>query len=1039
MNHLPLLLSFLVLPLFIAAQDADSLSVSLEIDSLIQVSRDLTGKRDFEQALAVNAEAERLVLEVFGRESAEYGNCMFNHGRILYFKGAYDDVEEYYFKSRDIREKLLGKEHPDYAAVLNNLGSLYYAIGDFKKAEPCWVEALGIRERVFGKAHGSYTMSLHNLAILYMESGEYEQSEPLYLNALTIQEQVSGKKNPDYAGILENYATMNRKIGLYKKAEKLYLESLSIKKELHGKTHVSYARTLDNLATAYKETGQLGTSEILYKEAIAIRAEILGNDDQDYAASLNNLADMYTSVNAYAKAERLYVEAMNILEKKLSKKHLKYAQILNNLAVLYKKMSRFDEAEFYYQEALSIREIKLGKQHPDYAVGLSNLASLYNNMGYYKKAEMFHQESISIIEKTIGKNHPNYATRINNLANNYADMGDYFKAEQLYKEALSIIENTIGKLNPDYIDCAENLAIFYSEIINYENACFYFKEVSDLQKAMLRDAIHFQSEQELSTYISKFTKSLNFLLSFSHYTTNIKTPNYNYNDILFYKKVLLNSVEQVYDGANRDSVVYRKLLQLRSHRRRLSSEYAKPIAERKNVEELEEQANTLEKELRRSIPGFDQALKQVTWQDVLSNLPSGHAAIEFVHFRYYNPNPTDSTMYVALVLLPGAAFPAFIPLCEERELTSLLDSSGTSTFYAGLYRGETKFVPVNTGKAQGKALYDLIWQPVEELLQGTKTIHFAPSGLLHRLNLAAIKTPSDSLLGERHQLITLGSTRQLVPEATIRPDILGQEIALFGGIHFEADSTLAPPPIDSTDMFFGTLRSAYIDSTQRQSTWGYLKGTAREVQNIHVKLERKGLPVRLHTGHKATEEALKQLGEAGQLSPRVLHLATHGFFSPDPKAVSHNLDGEPVFKWSDNPMIRSGLVLAGGNHAWQHGRPLYPGMEDGILTAQEITQMNLRNTELVVLSACETGLGDIEGNEGVYGLQRAFKIAGAQYLIMSLWKVPDAETAEFMEAFYGHWLEGDGMSIPDAFRETQEEMRVKYKEPYRWAGFVLVE
>jgi len=243
------------------------------------------------------------------------------------------------------------------------------------------------------------------------------------------------------------------------------------------------------------------------------------------------------------------------------------------------------------------------------------------------------------------------------------------------------------------------------------------------------------------------------------------------------------------------------------------------------------------------------------------------------------------------------------------------------------------------------------------------------------------------------------------------------------------------------DLFAGTLRSVSIDSTQRQSTWGYLPGTAQEVQNIQAKLQRKGLPLRLHTGHDATEEAFKQLGEGGQLSPRVLHLATHGFFSPDPKAISRNMDGEPVFKWSDNPMIHSGLVLAGGNHAWQQGRPLHPDLEDGILTAQEISQMNLRHTELVVLSACETGLGDIQGNEGVYGLQRAFKIAGAQYLLMSLWKVPDTETADFMEVFYGHWMEGDGTktTIPDAFRRTQGEMRAKYEEPYKWAGFVLVE
>jgi CHAT domain-containing protein len=165
-------------------------------------------------------------------------------------------------------------------------------------------------------------------------------------------------------------------------------------------------------------------------------------------------------------------------------------------------------------------------------------------------------------------------------------------------------------------------------------------------------------------------------------------------------------------------------------------------------------------------------------------------------------------------------------------------------------------------------------------------------------------------------------------------------------------------------------------------------------------------------------------------------VATHGFFFPDPQG--EQASNEKTFKVSENPMIRSGLVLAGGNHSWKTGKPLRPGLEDGILTAYEISQMNLSNTELAVLSACETGLGDLVGNEGVYGLQRAFKIAGAKYLIMSLWQVPDRPTQVFMTTFYKHWLT-DGMEVPEAFRTTQSEMQTKYGEAFKWAGFVLVE
>ena len=189
-------------------------------------------------------------------------------------------------------------------------------------------------------------------------------------------------------------------------------------------------------------------------------------------------------------------------------------------------------------------------------------------------------------------------------------------------------------------------------------------------------------------------------------------------------------------------------------------------------------------------------------------------------------------------------------------------------------------------------------------------------------------------------------------------------------------------------------------------------------------------------GYAATEETFKQLGK-NEPSPRILHVATHGFFFPDPASSNPAKGGEPAFKVSDNPMIRSGLILAGANHAWKTGLPL-ANLEDGILTAYEISQLDLRHTDLVVLSACETGLGQIAGNEGVYGLQRAFKIAGAKNLVMSLWQVPDYQTQELMTIFYQKMLL-ENMPVQVALQAAQEEMRQRNYEPYYWAGFVLIE
>ena len=246
-------------------------------------------------------------------------------------------------------------------------------------------------------------------------------------------------------------------------------------------------------------------------------------------------------------------------------------------------------------------------------------------------------------------------------------------------------------------------------------------------------------------------------------------------------------------------------------------------------------------------------------------------------------------------------------------------------------------------------------------------------------------------------------------------------------------TTIAKKNATGEELTFADIARSEIE---RGRYWRYLEATRQEAGDIAYILQQKNGKVDIFLGHQATEESFKQLGQ-NEPAPQILHLATHGFFYPLPEDFVSNSSAS-AFKTSGNPMIRSGLIMAGGNHAWKTGKPLQPDMEDGILTAYEVSQVNLSNTELVVLSACETGLGDIEGNEGVYGLQRAFRVAGAKNLIMSLWNVPDEQTQEMMVMFYGYWL-NEGMELREAFRKAQQEMRKKYSPHYYWAAFVLIE
>jgi CHAT domain-containing protein len=453
-----------------------------------------------------------------------------------------------------------------------------------------------------------------------------------------------------------------------------------------------------------------------------------------------------------------------------------------------------------------------------------------------------------------------------------------------------------------------------------------------------------------------------------------------------------------------------------------------------------------------TIPGYGESTRQITWQEVVTHLEKDEAAIEFVHFYANYPKNTDSIVYALLLILPKYQQPLFMPLFDEKELEGLIKTNvqQKNSLVNALYEW-SDYNEVNSatnrpglvtlGK-QKQSLYELIWEKIEAAdLKDVKTIYYAPSGILHRINMGAIAIDENQRLSDRYNLIAINSTRQIVTGESDRTNTMGSNAIVYGGIQFEADTTGIVPQDESEYPLLATRSLAAVaeDSTLRGGTWQYLHWTQKEAEVISTTLSKGGLHAEHKSGIEATEESFKAMGQSNIASPRVLHIATHGFFFPDPaQETAVSAEDATVFKWSDNPMIRSGLILAGGNYAWQNGKPVSPDKEDGILTAYEISQMNLSNTELVVLSACETGLGDIQGNEGVYGLQRAFKIAGAKYLIMSLWQVPDRETMEFMTTFYKNWLEGK-MTIPDAFRKTQGEMRDRFGDVFSWGAFVLVE
>ena len=1046
---------------------------------------------DFKQSEPMFLESLAIQEKTLGKEHPEYVLSLSGLGRLYSFMGEYEKVEPIYLEVLAIREKDPGKNHPDYAVSLISLGALYGNMGEYKKAEPFYLEAIAIREKVLGKDHPDYANTVNNLGTLYRKMGEYEKAEPLHLEAMAIREKVLGKDHPEYASTLNSLGTLYEDMGDYGKAEPLLLESLAIREKVYGKEHPNHAVSLTNLGILYQNMGAYEKAEPLYLESLKLDQKVFGEEHPNYSGSLNNLGALYWEMGAYEKAEPLLLEALSIDKTVLGKEHPDYALGLNNLGLLYRKMGNYEKAEPHYLEALAIYEKVLGKEHPEYANSLDYLGGLYQALGVYKKAELrfiqalkirekvfgkdhpdyaqnldhlglvywemenyekaepYFLQALSIYEDNLGKEHPHYASSLNNLGNLYGALGAYEKADVLLQEALVIIEKILGENHLDYAFCLDNLGAIYWEMGDFEKAKPLFLNSNEVYKTRIIMASHYLSETELLAYVRMIIQMQNLFSSFAQDIGGINQ--HIYNNAIFQKGFVLNVTKGNSRLAQTDSISQALLLRQKSLLRRLAVEYSKPISEYQMVEELEAEANQLEKELVRTVAGYGKAFQQVEWSEIQEKLAHDEAAIEFVQYNFADPNPTDSTFYAALVLRPGDKEPLFIQLFEEKALMEILaknESLQAEEFVAQLYsQGFTSEKKIMTSK-----LYELVWEPINGLLKDTKTVYLSPSGLLHRINLGGIPIDSTRTLTDRYNLVTLGSTRQLVinrSDDENKRQLENLTATFYGGILYDVDSTKLKPVFQEVAVHTTSeeqLAFSYLgrSATERGRSWDYLPATKKEVDIIGKIIQAKGGEAQIFQDITATEESFKQLGQKSP-SPRILHLATHGYFYPDPEetvgsmqSAVGSLGSSPAFKVSDHPMIRSGLILAGGNHAWRTGKPLRPDMEDGILTAYEISQMNLDSTELVVLSACETGLGDIEGNEGVYGLQRAFKIAGVKNIIMSLWSVPDEQTQEMMVAFYEYWL-NEGMELADAFRAAQREMREKYEDHYFWAGFVLIE
>ncbi len=1044
----------LVTTLFIAngiySQNLDSLIISNKVDSLLNESRKLLDKGLYNQAKIPLLDADFYVRKHLSDSSFQYGKICYINGILSYYLSEVGQAEKNYTLAKKIFKKTKAKGY--YSSCIMNLVSVKVELGKFEEAEELNNEATDIFEKSLGKKSLSYAAAISGKGYLFMEMANYEKAELAYLEAIEVYEINGGKDDRNYLQGLNNLGSIYMAIGDFSKAEKYYKKVNELRFQIFGKEHLDYVEGLNNLGVLYYDMGEYDKAESNYLEAKELTNKILGLEHYLNSDVLTNLGILYEAMGNFQKAELYYEEASSKRLSGLGKESQDFAESLSNLAGFYTVIGNNEKVEKLLIQAKEIYENIKAIETKGYTSVLTNLASFYTQKGNYLKAESSIQEALRIKEKLFGKNHFEYARGLNVLSDLYELKGDFKSSLQYNLQSLEIFERELGKQHPDYANVLSRTFRIYERNKTFDESEILMNEYSNLNIQRLTSSASFLSEKELSLYVNTFKKNAAEVLLFLVHRQNNKEKiggltELAYNQILFHKGFLLYAIKKLKDLVKSTPESIELNSRLNGYRRLMAEELTIETPDKNYITELEEKANKLEKELAKVTIGYYNILKQYQWQELRSSLKSGEAAIEFVNFSKQSRENSDTVIYAALILTPESDKPHFITLFDENEIKSVLSQKNQalkSELLTQIYtRGANPIESINNREG----LFDLCWKPMDSLLQGIKKIYYSPIGILHQINFDAMPVGNDLIgkqitLSDKYTLARIGSTRNLIISDSVQIDTTNS-ISLFGGIEYELDTSMSNKDTGtiiinrSTSGFKFEYASRSV--TSRGENWNFLPATETEVLQIFNIVSGVKYPITINRGINATEEIVKQLGD-GKLSPRVMHFATHGFFFPDPQtSISTSFtNSKQVFRMSDHPMIRSGLLLSGSNYAWKTGRSWREDMEDGILTAYEISQLNLSNTELVVLSACETGLGDVQGNEGVYGLQRAFKIAGVKYIIMSLWQVPDKQTSLLMTTFYKKWLE-EKLSIPDAFHSAQKELRDGGLEPYYWAGFVLVE
>ena len=886
------------------------------------------------------------------------------------------EAEDIYNDIRPFYESQAQTAEMEYVNFLGNYAAFLQANSDFALAEQMLGQAIDTKARLFGTENSTYLSSLENLGVLYLTLGKYSKSKEILESVNTTKSNSSDFDESSKAYTLNNLGVINRAMGDFGIAEEYFLKSLGLYENSLGKNHIYYANTSNELGLLYMKMGNTKAARTSLQTASSVFEEAYGKNNIDYVSTLENLA----SLN--------YMEG----DVETSKQQL--------------------------EEALEIDKVILGIEHPLYSKTLHNLASILEELGEYERAFELYEESLTIAEKNFGKNHPSYANTLYNLAVLNQEQGQFEEAKELFQEVVDLRSTLLNANHPDIAYSYYGLAAIKQKTEDYDGAQSDYRVAIQAYLESINNYFPSLSEEEKSAFYAKikpvFEAYQDFAVEFVyHQRGDQEVMNQMLADLydlqLQTKALLLNASNKIRNIImnSGDAALIAKFNEWQASKEELvkSLNLSKDELDRNNINigSLQANTNSLEKEISKMSTAFagEYDQRKIQWTDVQAKVGDKEKAIEILRIK---KNTKNDSIYYAALILSGASgsFP---------QLVVVKDGVNMEGKFFKQYKNMIVY------KLENPRSFGQFWQLIDEQLSGAKRIYLSSDGVYNKININTLYDPNKKeYVFDKYAIDLLSNTKELTETGTSSQAPQASRASIFGFPDYELGASEAIASTASTERGFESGISA-------------LPGTLEEINNIVKTLDQNFWKYEKFEAAEANEVNVKKVN-----NPKLLHIATHGFFMSDMTIKADANEGIQTQEARYNPLLRSGLLLAGASKTFQ-GLPL-PYDEDGILTAYEAMNLNLDETELVVMSACETGLGEVKNGEGVYGLQRAFIVAGADNLIMSLWKVNDETTQKLMSRFYSNWLGGD--SKKDAFRQAIKSLKKEYKQPYYWGAFVIL-